>query len=84
MEYRDACLNKMVTYILLQYGVPLDKMENIAKSYQTDLECVLIDIPVADNVFEDALYNIWLDEGVIDKLLDKLTPHEREVYNYLY
>lgn len=48
MEYRDACLNKMVTYILLQYGVPLDKMENIAKSYQTDLECVLIDIPVAD------------------------------------
>ena len=48
MEYRDACLNKMVTYILLQYGVPLEKMENIAKSYQTDLECVLIDIPVAD------------------------------------
>ena len=44
----------------------------------------IIDIPVADNVFEDALYNIWLDEGVIDKLLDKLTPHEREVYNYLY
>lgn len=48
MEYRDACLNKMVTYILLQYGVPLEKMENMAKSYQTDLECVLIDIPVAD------------------------------------
>ena len=48
LEYRDACLNKMVTYILLQYGVPLDKMENTAKSYQTDLECVMIDIPVAD------------------------------------
>lgn len=48
MEYRNACLNKMVTYILRQYGVSLDKMENIATSYQTDLECVLIDIPVAD------------------------------------
>ena len=43
-----------------------------------------IDIPVEDNVFESALYNIWLKDGVIEKLLDKLTPHEREVYNYLY
>jgi hypothetical protein len=48
MEYRDACLNKIVSYILLQYGVPVDKMENMAKSYQSDLECVLIDIPVGD------------------------------------
>lgn len=48
MEYRDACLNKMVSYILIQYGVPADKMENMAKSYQSDLECVLIDIPVGD------------------------------------
>lgn len=58
LEYRDACLNKMVTYILLQYGVPLDKMENIAKSYQTDLECVMIDIPVADlDMYLYANYN---------------------------
>lgn len=44
----------------------------------------IIDIPVEDNVFESALYNIWLKDGVIEKLLDKLTPHEREIYNYLY
>ena len=42
------------------------------------------DIPVEDNVFQNALYNIWLEEGVIEKLLDKLTPHEREIYDYLY
>ncbi len=42
------------------------------------------DIRVDDNVLESALYNIWLEEGVIEKLLDKLTPHEREIYNYLY
>ena len=32
----------------------------------------IIDIPVEDNVFESALYNIWLKDGVIEKLLDKL------------
>ena len=44
----------------------------------------LTDIPVPDNVFERALYDIWLQDGFIDKLLDKLTPHERQIYNYLY
>ncbi len=44
----------------------------------------ITDIRVEDNVFENALYSIWLNDGVIDKLLDKLTPHEREIYDYLY
>lgn len=37
-----------------------------------------------DNVFESALYNIWLEDGVIDKVLATLTPHEKEIYNYIY
>ena len=40
----------------------------------------ITDIRVEDNVFEDALYNIWIEDGVIDKLLAKLTPHEMEIF----
>lgn len=41
-------------------------------------------IRAKDNVFESALYNIWLKDGAIDKLLATLTPHEKEIYDYLY
>lgn len=61
---------------------------NAMRKHNTQLKHTIteeiIDIPVEDNVFESALYNIWLKDGVIEKLLDKLTPHEREIYNYLY
>lgn len=41
-------------------------------------------IPSEDDVFEDALYSIWLDNGEIDRLLEVLTPREREIYDLLY
>lgn len=41
-------------------------------------------IRAGDDVFENALYNIWMEDGVIDKLLASLTPHELEIYDYLY
>ncbi len=36
------------------------------------------------DVFEDAVYNIWMEDGAIDKLLNTLTPHEREIYDLIY
>lgn len=62
--------------------------KNEIRKYKTQLNHTIDeeikDIPVEDTVFEDALYNIWLKDGVIDKLLNTLTPHERTIYNYLY
>ncbi len=61
---------------------------NMGRKHNTILnkstEAEIEDMPIDDNVFEDALYNIWLENGSIDKLLDVLTPHEREIYNLLY
>lgn len=44
----------------------------------------ITDVGTEDNVFEDALYNIWMEDGSISKLLNTLTPHEREIYNLIY
>ncbi len=61
---------------------------NEARKYNTYINHTtdekVINIPAIDTVFEDALYNIWLEEGVIDKLLNLLTPHERKIYELLY
>lgn len=37
-----------------------------------------------DNVFEDAVYAIWLEGKVPEKLIASLTKREREVYHKLY
>lgn len=42
------------------------------------------ELRAGDDVFENAVYNIWMEDGVIDKLLASLTPHELEIYDYLY
>ena len=61
---------------------------NAVRKYNTELKRTADketkDIPVQDDFFESALYEMWLKDGIIDKLFDKLTPHEREIYNYLY
>ncbi len=37
-----------------------------------------------DDIFEEALYNIWIENGSIEKLLNTLTPYEREIYDMIY
>lgn len=62
--------------------------QNMARKHNTILNRAadeeIMDIETKDDVFEDALYNIWLEDGSIDKLLNTLTPHEREIYNLIY
>lgn len=36
------------------------------------------------DVFEEALYDSWLEGGAIEKLLSVLTPREREIYELVY
>jgi len=36
------------------------------------------------SVFEDAVYNIWLENKVPQKLIQTLAPREREIYELLY
>ncbi len=58
------------------------RKHNTLLKRSTDEE--IIDVGTEDNVYEDALYNIWMEDGSIDKLLNTLTPHEREIYNLIY
>ncbi len=49
-----------------------------------------LNVPLDENlyddsdVFDEALYNIWIENGVALKLIEELTPREREVYNLIY
>ena len=62
--------------------------QNMARKHDTFLknstDDEITDASVEDNIFEDALYNIWMEDGSIDKLLNTLTPHEREIYDLIY
>ena len=62
--------------------------QNMARKHNTFLknstDDEIVDVGTEDNVFEDALYNIWMEDGSIDKLLNTLTSHEREIYNMIY
>lgn len=66
---RYVALNALRRYNTLLYNTDTKKIEDICSE---------------ENVFESALYNIWIKDGVIDKALATLTPHEKEIYNYLY
>lgn len=62
--------------------------QNMARKHNTLLKnstnVEITDIVVKDDVFEDALYNIWMENGAIDMLLNTLTPHEHEIYSLIY
>ena len=61
---------------------------NAARKYNVQLKRTAsnepTDIPSDDDVFESMLYNLYLKAGLIEKLLNSLTPNELKVYNYLY
>ncbi len=62
--------------------------QNMARKHNTFLknstDDEITDASVEDNIFEDALYNIWMEDGSVDKLLNTLTLHEREIYDLIY
>lgn len=58
------------------------RKHNTLMKNSTDVE--ITDVSAAVHVFEDALYDIWMEEGSIDKLLNTLTPHEREIYDLIF
>ena len=37
-----------------------------------------------EDVFENAIFNIWMENKVPEKLIAKLTPREREIYQKIY
>lgn len=46
---------------------------------------IIYDIPTdANAIYEDALYDIWMENGTIEMLIQELTPREKEVYSLLY
>lgn len=61
---------------------------NMARKHNTILnrtsEHILENIHIGEDVFDDALYNIWMRDGSIEKLINTLTPHEREIYELIY
>ena len=62
--------------------------QNTARKHNTVLnnstDDNITNVRTEDDIFEDALYNIWMEDGSIDKLLNTLTPHEREIYDLIY
>lgn len=61
---------------------------NMARKHTALLQNItdeeITNVKIETDVFEDALYNIWIQEGSIERLLSLLTPREREIYDLLY
>ena len=59
----------------------------LMRRYKNEPDTVLIwevaDQLVMDDVFEEARYNIWMEQHVLDKLPLKLTNRERQIYNLM-
>lgn len=93
-EYRDACLNRIVTYIMYRYNVPADKMEGAAKSYQTELQKICIEVPINDllyTLFADYDINQYkivaqqvLPDGTIICLEDKIRIKDGYMCDYVW
>lgn len=57
------------------------KKDSLSQSLDLDVASDLID---ETDVFEEALYDIWLEEKVPEKIISSLTKRERVIYQKLY
>jgi hypothetical protein len=91
MEYRDACLNKIVNFILVRYG---RNEEQSIQAYQTDLEKTLIDIPLGEvDIVLSADYAVGkytltatavLPNGEIQVVTDTTAMDDRLMCDYIW
>lgn len=51
------------------------------KRIQNDTSAEGVDLTIAEDPLENILYEEWVKNGVVDQLLSRLTPREREVYD---
>lgn len=61
---------------------------NMIRKYQNDTKNVPIDdlltVSSPEDVFEDMIFEDWIDKRVPDLLLSRLTNREREIYDMLF
>lgn len=76
-EYPDRWLITSAKYIALE----------LLRRYKDEPDTVPIwdvaDQLVIDDVFEEARYNIWMEQHVLDKIPLKLTNRERQIYDLM-
>lgn len=51
------------------------------KRLKNDAPTEGVELKTAEDPLENILYEEWVKNGVVDQLLSRLTPHEREVYD---
>ena len=51
------------------------------KRIQNDTSAEGVDLTIAEDPLENILFEEWVKNGVVDQLLSRLTPREREVYD---
>ncbi|MBQ3002132.1 MAG: sigma-70 family RNA polymerase sigma factor [Clostridia bacterium] len=54
------------------------------KRIQNDTSAEGVDLTIAEDPLENILYKEWIKNGVVDQLLSRLTPREREVYDLAF
>lgn len=62
--------------------------QNIKRKHRMDAFEVSLDEaalhPTDGDVLEEALFNIWMEEKVPEKIIAKLTPREKDIYRKIY
>ncbi len=72
----DGWLAVTAKYITIRLAK--DEMKNLRKIGRA------VEHTAHEHVFESALYNIWLEEKMPEKILGTLTKREKEIYEMIY
>ena len=58
----------------------------LMQNHKRDINSVPLEDSLSDatNVFDEVLYSIWIENDAVLKIINTLTPREREVYNLIY
>lgn len=64
--------------------IALNRMSSRLKYLSRVTDTDMPNISTGDDVFELALYNIWLEQDVYRRLKEELTPREREVFTLMF
>ncbi len=66
------------------HNVASNMMRKIITRSNRTIEKEVNDSPCEEMGYEEVMFNMWLENGSIERLLSILTPHERKIYELLY
>lgn len=76
--------NPSAWVVVAARNAAINMARKIATKTNNTAEQEVSDSPCEEMGYEEVIFKVWLENNSIEKLLNILTPHEREIYNLVY